>query len=240
MGRTEGRWNEEAIRQPIGDKDVDLKRVFAITEGELRTQMEYYINRVNFAGRLLTAEEKRLIIKGVNQFDNMESAAPYIHEVISYLMEYGKQGLNTERDEDVNIQKEPWNEAEEVAEKLMQFAEDHDYYNYVDHLDNREQQLHDLAGDIFMGKTFGIQDFLYGVIDESKEPETAGRAICLCQDLKDYGEEWKNNLYRQDRQLCSKSGGKRSIKDRLSENRNRIDRSLKSQDQNILKTDHVI
>ena len=202
---------------------------------DIRTQMENQIDHVNVSGKLLTAEEKELILKGASQFDNMESADQYVREVILYLAEHGKQGLHTEQDEERGIQKEPWKAAEELAEKLMQFAEDHDYYNYSDYLDNREQQLQDLTGDIFMGKAFGIQDFLYGVVDESKEPEIAGRAICLCQDLKDYAEQWENNLCRQDKLLYSMSDGNRSIKDRLSENRNRIDRSLKSQDQNILK-----
>ena len=30
MSRTEDRWNEVAIRQSIGDKDADLKHVFAV------------------------------------------------------------------------------------------------------------------------------------------------------------------------------------------------------------------
>jgi len=78
----------------------------------------------------------------------------------------------------------------ELAEKLDEFAQDYDLYEYRDSVDDSVSNIQSLKNDIETGNTKEIFEFLHTVIEEcdSDNQEYADRAAVLVQKLKDINE----------------------------------------------------
>ena len=62
-------------------------------------------------------------------------------------------------------------EAEKLAIEIDQFSFDHDYYEYTDSYDSREEALKQLQDDFQKRHVAGVKDWLEGVAEESDDPE---------------------------------------------------------------------
>lgn len=67
-------------------------------------------------------------------------------------------------------------ETQKLAAELDQFAYDHDYYGYMDAIDDRDESVRNLAADLEKGDVAGIRDWLKEVVSECDVPEDVATA----------------------------------------------------------------
>lgn len=65
---------------------------------------------------------------------------------------------------------------QKLAAELDQFAYDHDYYGYMDAIDDRDESVRNLAADLEKGDVAGIRDRLKEVVSECDVPEDVATA----------------------------------------------------------------
>lgn len=95
----------------------------------------------------------------------------------------------------------------ELAEKLDEFAQDYDLYEYRDSVDDPISNIQSLKNDIETGNTKEIMEFLRDVIDDSNEfAERAAKLESELQELTSYlkkeeekkeGAVMENNLQNE-------------------------------------------
>ncbi|MDL2301017.1 ssDNA-binding domain-containing protein [Lachnospiraceae bacterium OttesenSCG-928-D06] len=134
-------------------------------------------------------------------------------------------------------------EATMLAVEIDQFCYDYDTYEYRDSVDDREEQVKNIEGDIASGEIEYLQDFLQEVIEEGQVEEDVQRAKELLQKLSEYKplakiEELEeanynmidnviNNEKPKKEQDCSSA--RSSIKEKLAEKKAAIEQREKTE-----------
>ena len=134
-------------------------------------------------------------------------------------------------------------EATMLAVEIDQFCYDYDTYEYRDSVDDREEQVKNIEGDIASGEIEYLQDFLQEVIEEGQVEEDVQRAKELLQKLSEYKplakvEELEeanynmidnvlNNEKPKKEQDCSSA--RSSIKEKLAEKKATIEQREKTE-----------
>ena len=84
---------------------------------------------------------------------------------------------------DMTVQTPGLSESQKLAVELDQFAYDHDYYGYMDAIEDREESVRNLTADLEKGDVAGIRDWLKEVVSECDVPEDVAVAKDLLRKL---------------------------------------------------------
>ena len=66
-----------------------------------------------------------------------------------------------------------------LAEDIDKFAYDHDFYEYQDHVEDREQSVREVINELTEGKADSVKEWLQGFADEGEPGETVSEAQSL-------------------------------------------------------------
>lgn len=89
---------------------------------------------------------------------------------------------------DINRNEEKVPAPEEIhglAAALDQFGADFDPYEYMDTVEDKEQNIRDTEAMLLAGKTDGLKNYLMGFIDDSRDPQAVQAAQELMKRLEE-------------------------------------------------------
>ena len=97
---------------------------------------------------------------------------------------------------DINRNEEKVPAPEEIhglAAALDQFGADFDPYEYMDTVEDKEQNIRDTEAMLLAGKTDGLKNYLLGFIDDDRDPQ-AVQALSLIHIWPATGTFWRSVL----------------------------------------------